>query len=237
MRKYIFDIDGTLTPSRLPMDKGFEKFFTNWISNKNVYLVTGSDKAKTVEQIGTRVWSNVTKVYQSCGNQVWKNGKLISENDFSLTKEMENELIIFLKNTTWKEKFGNHVEQRVGLVNFSIIGRNCPQNKRTEYYNWDNTQKERLNICNRLMQLFPEIEASVGGEISIDIHKRGGNKSCRSPPLPGSPSFVWPQLVQTCPVLRKDETPELSIAPKDILTKSLIGFVAPFRFFIKYVNQ
>ncbi len=177
MRKYIFDIDGTLTPSRLPMDKGFEKFFTNWISNKNVYLVTGSDKAKTVEQIGTRVWSNVTKVYQSCGNQVWKNGKLISENDFSLTKEMENELIIFLKNTTWKEKFGNHVEQRVGLVNFSIIGRNCPQNKRTEYYNWDNIQKERLNICNRLMQLFPEIEASVGGEISIDIHKRGGNKS------------------------------------------------------------
>ena len=112
MIKYVFDIDGTLTPSRLPMDKKFEEFFTNWIINKNVYLVTGSDKDKTVEQIGTRVWSNVTKVYQSCGNQVWKKGKLISENEFFLTKEMEKELptfgwILYVDDNSSREYFYN----------------------------------------------------------------------------------------------------------------------------------
>ena len=49
--KYIFDIDGTLTPSRLPIDPKFSIFFTQWIKNKDVYLVTGSDKEKTIEQI------------------------------------------------------------------------------------------------------------------------------------------------------------------------------------------
>ena len=51
MKNYIFDIDGTLTPSRLPINKNFEIFFINWMKEKNVYLVTGSDKEKTIEQI------------------------------------------------------------------------------------------------------------------------------------------------------------------------------------------
>ena len=36
MKNYIFDIDGTLTPSRLPINENFELFFINWIKNKNV---------------------------------------------------------------------------------------------------------------------------------------------------------------------------------------------------------
>ena len=48
---YIFDIDGTLTPSRLPIDEDFKKWFLEWCKNKNVYLVTGSDKDKTIEPV------------------------------------------------------------------------------------------------------------------------------------------------------------------------------------------
>jgi len=177
MINYLFDIDGTLTPSRLPIDKNFELFFIKWMKNKNVYLVTGSDKEKTVEQVGEDIWKSATRVYQSCGNQVWENGKMIKENPFSLNPEMEKKLLFFLKNSNWKEHFGNHFEQRVGLVNFSIIGRNCPQNKREEYHQWDNTHLERLKICDAIMKDFPQIEASVGGQISIDIYKTGKNKS------------------------------------------------------------
>ena len=99
MRNYIFDIDGTLTPSRLPIDKKFESFFINWMKHKNVYLVTGSDKEKTIEQIGEIIWNGVKKVYQSCGNQVWKKGVLIKEVDFYLTKEVQRELNIFYIKT------------------------------------------------------------------------------------------------------------------------------------------
>jgi len=177
MINYIFDIDGTLTPSRLPINEKFEHFFKNWIKNKNVYLVTGSDKEKTIEQIGEVIWKSVKKVYQSCGNQVWEHGKLIKECDFYLSQNMEKLLNTFLDCTNWPEKYGAHFEQRVGLVNFSIIGRNCSQKKREAYYNWDKINNERIKICQSIMNQFPDIEASIGGQISIDIYQKGKNKA------------------------------------------------------------
>ncbi len=177
MLNYIFDIDGTLTPSRLSIDTDFEIFFKKWLVNKNVYLVTGSDKEKTIEQIGEEAWRSVKRVYQSCGNQVWENGNLIKETEFYLTKDMKAKLKEKLKTSQWKEKFGNHLEQRGGLVNFSVIGRNCSQEKREEYYKWDQKTCERIKICESIMSEFPNIEASVGGQISIDIYEKGKNKA------------------------------------------------------------
>ena len=85
---YIFDIDGTLTPSRLPIDPEFEKFFLEWMEDKKVYFVTGSDKDKTIEQIGETIWNNATRVYQSCGNAVYEGGKLIRQSDFKMDTEL-----------------------------------------------------------------------------------------------------------------------------------------------------
>ena len=44
---YVFDVDGTLTPSRRRMDKDFQEFFLEWAENNTFYLVTGSDLPKT----------------------------------------------------------------------------------------------------------------------------------------------------------------------------------------------
>jgi len=177
MINYIFDIDGTLTPSRLPIDPDFEIFFQKWLINKNVYLVTGSDKEKTIEQIGLKIWESVTRAYQSCGNQVWEKGQLIREKEFKINANLKNDLLNILNESKWEEKFGNHFEQRMGLVNFSIIGRNCSQEKREAYYKWDQENNERNQICKFIMNKFPNIEASVGGQISIDIYEKGGNKA------------------------------------------------------------
>ena len=38
---YIFDVDGTLTPSRQKMTKEFEEFFGEWALKNTFYLVTG----------------------------------------------------------------------------------------------------------------------------------------------------------------------------------------------------
>ncbi len=49
MIAYVFDVDGTLTPSRLPMNQEFSQFFTNWSRDKKVFFVTGSNSYKTTE--------------------------------------------------------------------------------------------------------------------------------------------------------------------------------------------
>ena len=48
---YIFDVDGTLTPSRRPMDKKFAQYFKKWAKTNTYWLVSGSDMEKMDEQV------------------------------------------------------------------------------------------------------------------------------------------------------------------------------------------
>ena len=42
--KYIFDVDGTLTPSGGRMNNEFANWFEHFATHNAVYLVTGSDR-------------------------------------------------------------------------------------------------------------------------------------------------------------------------------------------------
>ena len=57
MKKFIFDVDGTLTPSRKQMDAGFSAKFLIFCCKFDTYLVTGSDKDKTIEQVGSDIYN------------------------------------------------------------------------------------------------------------------------------------------------------------------------------------
>ena len=83
MINYLFDVDGTLTSARTVIDKDFKKFFGNWITKIRgqgdaVFLVTGSDKLKTVEQVGLDIYRCVNGVYQNCGNQLFIRNHLLN---------------------------------------------------------------------------------------------------------------------------------------------------------------
>ena len=74
MDRYVFDVDGTLTPSRGRMDEGFKRFFLKFIKEPAVYLVTGSAYYKTVEQVTREVAESVEKVFNCSGNSIWRRG-------------------------------------------------------------------------------------------------------------------------------------------------------------------
>ena len=69
-RIFIFDVDGTLTPSRLPMTKEFQKFFEKWSEKNKFYLVTGSDIEKLQEQMCYND-INAEAIFTCCGNEMW----------------------------------------------------------------------------------------------------------------------------------------------------------------------
>jgi hypothetical protein len=72
---------------------------------------------------------------------------------------------------------GKHIEQRVGLANFSVLGRNATPEQRKMYYQWDCITLER-EITAKLINMVwgVTIEATVAGETGIDIYKRGTGK-------------------------------------------------------------
>ena len=48
---YVFDVDGTLTPPRQPIEALFATFFLNFARSRSVVLVSGSDLPKLQQQL------------------------------------------------------------------------------------------------------------------------------------------------------------------------------------------
>ena len=141
---FVFDVDGTLTPSRGTIDKDFK----HWLQTKFGFkwaVVTGSDKEKTQEQLGIDLWSSIVS-YNCSGNNIFINGLEIYKSDWKIPYACEQKLFEFLIGSAYPNKTGSHIEHRVGLCNFSVVGRNANLAERADYFEWDNYTQERKNI-------------------------------------------------------------------------------------------
>ena len=172
---YLFDIDGTLTKPRGKITPELIDVFYKWSDGRDVRLVTGSDRKKTIEQVGEE-FINKYISYQCAGNEIWVGNKLIYRCKWMYP---EDKLFKYLSKILNKSKFplrcGTHFEYRSGMFNFSIIGRDCTQRQREQYRLWDAIHKERKAICETLNKKF-NVVAQIGGEISIDIFEKGRTK-------------------------------------------------------------
>jgi len=147
MNIILFDVDGTLTPSRGTMNPKFKQYFLNFQKKFKVCFVTGSDSAKTIEQVGSDVFAAAQYSFNCSGNEIYKNGKLQSTTGWTAPDTLIDYLEICLEHTHYTEKCGNHIERRPGMVNFSVVGRDATQEQRDLYYEWDKKHNERSQIA------------------------------------------------------------------------------------------
>tara|TARA_R110001592_G_scaffold132103_4_gene346321 strand:- start:517 stop:1227 length:711 start_codon:yes stop_codon:yes gene_type:complete len=179
MHKFIFDVDGTLTPSRQRMDNDFKVWFTKFCERNDCYLVTGSDREKTVEQVGDIVYNRAKYVFQCGGNEQWCGESLIKSSTISLSTDLTTTLNKKLEESQFisHNERRNHIEIRSGLVNFSIVGRPASEWQRARYAQHDELTNERHKICEELSLNYEEYQFSVAGETGIDITYKGMDKS------------------------------------------------------------
>lgn len=191
---YVFDCDGTLTLPRQKMDPDFANYFGAWGEKNTFCIVSGSDLKKVQEQIPEHILVSAHRIYTCAGNEAWEYkmaGKLspayksdnpfvannVYSNPLHVCKALEEYLLFELKYSNWGgPKYDTHFEYRTGLLNFSIVGREAPQEVRDAYESFSVLDGDRHRICNYIREKFPEYEASVGGQISIDLNSRGFNK-------------------------------------------------------------
>jgi phosphomannomutase len=177
----IFDVDGTLTESRKEINFSMRRMLSTIIKagHREVYIVTGSDRDKTLEQLG-----NITilakRAYHCSGNDVWQGQVHIHTNKWKLPHECELWLKSMLAQSHFQYKTGLHVEHRPGMCNFSILGRGLKSREfRKKYVEWDKIHNERLQIRNEFNKLFSDkfgIQAHIGGETGLDIMPNGSEK-------------------------------------------------------------
>ena len=171
MKKFIFDVDGTLTPSRQQMDFKFMCFMIKFCCTYDVYLVTGSNREKTVEQVGLDVYNRSIRVYNCSGADVYEKDVNVYKSNWKISDEVEKFLQDELDFSQFPVRCGNHIETRPGGINFSILGRgegvNLPD--REEYVKWDRNTGERILIADRLKNQFPDLNVQIGGQTGLDI--------------------------------------------------------------------
>tara|TARA_B100001778_G_C18527675_1_gene602025 strand:+ start:402 stop:1127 length:726 start_codon:yes stop_codon:yes gene_type:complete len=173
---FLFDVDGTLTPSRKRIQSEFALWFMYFAQQNPVSLVTGSDNPKTVEQLGIEICKSVNKCYNCNGNDIWEKQQNVYTNNWKPSAELLAFLENHLQGSEYQTKTGKHIEHRPGMINFSVVGRKADKVQRKDYYYWDMQSEERVNIAEAVNNKFPDVSAVVGGETGIDIISKGKDK-------------------------------------------------------------
>ena len=152
------------------MDPEFKEYFIKFAKANYAYIVTGSDYGKTFEQMGEAI-APCQISYNCSGNSVHVAGTEMYRNDWVLEGAMRTFFEGTLERHPYSEKTGLHLEDRPGMCNFSIVGRNATPELRARYVEYDLKTKDRETIANKFNKVYVKhgIKASVAGETGLDI--------------------------------------------------------------------
>jgi hypothetical protein len=186
MKKLIvFDLDGTLAPSKSALDKRTAAFLHDLLGIVKVAVISGGAWAQFEKQLLSDIphddrLANLsllptcgTKFFQYAGD--WK--QVYSED---LTAEQREKIIDSVKNATEKAGFraekvwGEVIEDRGSQITFSALGQQAPLEEKEK---WDADFSKRKKIAAILETLIPEFSIRMGGATSIDVTKPGIDKA------------------------------------------------------------
>jgi len=190
-RIFLFDVDGTLTPSRKRVTPGMEKFLNDLRKKAYIAIVGGSDLVKQQEQLGEHIVREWDYVFSENGLVAYKEGNVLGKKSISdflgegRLKEFLNFCLGYMSTLDIPVKRGTFIEFRTGMINVCPIGRNCSQAERDAFEQYDKVHKIRETFVNSLKARFPGngLKYSIGGQISFDVFPEGWDKTYCLPTL------------------------------------------------------
>ncbi|XP_055927433.1 phosphomannomutase 2-like isoform X2 [Argiope bruennichi] len=160
----LFDIDGTLTLSRQPIDPDMKAFLTELHKKVAIGLVGGSDLKKIQEQmLDPQLEKAYDYVFAQNGLVAFRDGKLVGKE--SILEHMGEEklqpfinfCLAYMSKLHLPAKRGNFVEFRSGLINICPVGRSCTQKEREEFAAYDKVHKIREKFIEAVQKEFPDL--------------------------------------------------------------------------------
>lgn len=176
---YLFDIDGTLTEPQRPISQKMTDVLMRLQETNDVYLVTGSDRdlIRTNNQVNDQLEQGLAGIFTCQGSELWQQTELMYQNEHTFDPNMITDLTNFVIESNFKPKTGKHINERPGMINFTVVGRNATLEQRKMYAYWDSEMAERHILADYMRRVYSQYDFSIGGEISIDINLKGANKS------------------------------------------------------------
>ncbi|KAK3337052.1 eukaryotic phosphomannomutase [Cercophora scortea] len=184
----LFDVDGTLTPSRGHVLPEVLDLLARLRQKVAIGFVGGSDFPKQQEQLGTAS-VDVRTLFDFCfsenGLTAYKSGQPLASTSFiqwlgeDAYKELVRFVLHYIADLDIPVKRGTFVEFRNGMVNISPIGRNANQREREDFEKYDNVHHVRAEMIEKLKERFGHLGLtfSIGGQLSFDVFPTGWDKT------------------------------------------------------------
>lgn len=184
----IFDLDGTLAESKLPLTKEMAVALKSLADKMPIAIISGASFNQFKEQFFPNIpedfhWNNLYLLPAS-GTQMFKrganNGDWEKVYDLSFSEDEKKSIIDALESMRSKyevheiPEFGKQIEDRDSQITFSALGQHAPIEKKEV---WDSDHKKRLEMVAYLKTIIPHFTIESGGSTSIDITKEGYDKS------------------------------------------------------------
>ncbi|KAE9405598.1 eukaryotic phosphomannomutase [Gymnopus androsaceus JB14] len=177
----LFDVDGTLGPSRQPVPPEVIKVLRDLRKKAVVGFVGGSDLVKISEQLsvnGSNVVEDFDFAFAENGLTAFRMVfiKFIGEERY---KPLVNFILHYIADMDIPIKRGTFVEFRNGMINVSPLGRNATIAERNEFEVYDKKHGLREAFVKVLQEKFADynLTFSIGGKISFDVFPRGWDKT------------------------------------------------------------
>lgn len=184
----IFDLDGTLAPSKSPMESDMAELLAKLLEKIKVVVISGGSWAQFEKQFLASAnfsYGQLEQLYLAptsgasffmFANKKWR--RVYAE---TLSREEKKRIFdafdYALPRGGYvppKHPHGELIEDRITQVSFSALGQQAPLSLKEK---WDPDKNKRLKIVPFLQEKLPDFEVRVGGTTTIDITKRGVDKA------------------------------------------------------------
>ena len=186
MKKLIvFDLDGTLAPSKSSLDAEMASLLHDLLSVAKVAVISGGAWLQFQKQVLANLPQDdrlaQLSILPTCGTQFFQydgEWKRLYAEDFTADEKEKiisslNKAILtagFAVEKTW----GETIEDRGSQITYSALGQQAPLEEKVR---WDADFAKRKKIKTILDTLIPEFSVSLGGATSIDVTKPGIDKA------------------------------------------------------------
>lgn len=183
-----FDLDDTLAPSKSPLDVAMAVRMAELLNRTEVAVISGgqfgqfrSQLIAPLERVGDARFDRL-HVMPACGTQYYRYGAAgwVRRYVEELEAEEKDRAFAAIESSArslgfWPESpWGDALEDRQSQVTFSALGQQAPLGAKSV---WDPTGKRKRLLQATIAPLLPDLEVRVGGSTSIDVTRRGRDKS------------------------------------------------------------
>ncbi|HEY1680938.1 MAG TPA: HAD-IIB family hydrolase [Candidatus Tumulicola sp.] len=181
----VFDLDGTLAPSKSSIDDEMAGLLRDLLARSQVSIISGGDFPQFQKQVVDRLapGSDLTRLtlLPTCGTKFFRydNGwqKLYSED---LTPDQKKLIESALDAAVAESGFGvaktwgPAIEDRGSQITYSALGQQAPLDAKKT---WDPDFSKRKKIAELAAPALKDFSVRMGGETSIDVTKPGIDKA------------------------------------------------------------